>query len=122
MPSMSDNDFLMLLEKQMQAAHPTSGNASATTTDGQQGFSNINLMVAPSSVMAPPPVPADTMSPSLTEDSSPSPPANNNDAVTQGDGSKRKASRDDSQDIEGQPRSKVQHKANEDSVNSQNTG
>ncbi|CAE6395019.1 unnamed protein product [Rhizoctonia solani] len=121
MPSMSDNDFLMLLEKQMQAAHPTSGNASATTTDGQQGFSNINLMVAPSSVMAPPSVPADTMSPSLTEDSSPSPPANNNDAATQGDGSKRKASRDDSQDIEGQPRSKVQHKANEDSVNSQNT-
>ncbi|KAF8741491.1 Transcription factor PAP1, partial [Rhizoctonia solani] len=120
MPSMSDNDFLMLLEKQMQAAHPTSGNATTATADGQQGFSNINPMVAPSSVMAPPPVPADTMSPPLTDESSPSPPGTNNDS-TVGDGSKRKASRDDSQDVEGQPRSKVQHKANDDSVNSQTT-
>ncbi|KAF8760734.1 Transcription factor PAP1 [Rhizoctonia solani] len=120
MPSMSDNDFLMLLEKQMQAAHPTSGNATTATADGQQGFSNINPMVAPSSVMAPPPVPADTMSPPLTDESSPSPPGTNNDN-TVGDGSKRKASRDDSQDVEGQPRSKVQHKANDDSVNSQTT-
>ncbi|CAE6456587.1 unnamed protein product [Rhizoctonia solani] len=119
MPSMSDNDFLMLLEKQMQAAHPTSGNATTATADGQQGFSNINPMVAPSSVMAPPPALVDTTTPPLTEEFSPSPPATNNDNTTVGDGSKRKASRDDSQDVEGQPRSKVQHKANEDSVNSQ---
>ncbi|KAJ1310920.1 hypothetical protein OPQ81_009432 [Rhizoctonia solani] len=118
MPTMSDNDFLMLLEKQMQAAHPTSGNG----VDGQQSFSN-NPMVAPSSVMAPPPptMPADTMTPPLTEESSPSPPASLNDNTTVGDGSKRKASRDDSGNPESQPRSKVQHKANESSVNSQPT-
>lgn len=118
MPTMSDNDFLMLLEKQMQAAHPTSGNGGAATTNGQQSFAN-NLMVSPSSVMPPPPVPADTMTPPLTEESSPSPPASNNDN-TVGDGSKRKASRDDSGSPESQPRSKV-HKASEDSVNSQPT-
>ncbi|CAE6463559.1 unnamed protein product [Rhizoctonia solani] len=118
MPSMSDNDFLMLLEKQMQAAHPTSGNTAAATADGQQSFSN-NLMVAPSSVMAPPTALADTMTPSLTDESSPSPPASNNDN-TVGDGPKRKASRDDSGSPERQPRSKV-HKASEDSVNSQPT-
>ncbi|CAE6486055.1 unnamed protein product [Rhizoctonia solani] len=121
MPSMSDNDFLMLLEKQMQAAHPTSGNAGAATTDGQQSFSNNNMMVTPSSVMGPPPVPADTMTPPLTEESSPSPSASANDNVNVGDGSKRKASRDDSGNPDGQPRAKVQHKANEDSVNSQPT-
>ncbi|KAG8763850.1 hypothetical protein FRC11_010998 [Ceratobasidium sp. 423] len=117
MPSMSDNDFLMLLEKQMQAAHPTSGNTAAASTDGQQSFSN-SLMVAPSSVMAPPTVPADTMTPPLTDESSPSPPASNDNTV--GDGPKRKASQDDSGNPDGQPRSKV-HKASEDSVNSQST-
>ncbi|KDN49492.1 hypothetical protein RSAG8_02194, partial [Rhizoctonia solani AG-8 WAC10335] len=115
MPAMSDNDFLMLLEKQMQAAHPTSGSHA---TDGQQSFSNNNIMVAPSSVMAPP-VPADTMTPPLTEESSPSPSASHNDSNV-GDGSKRKASKDDSGSPESQPRSKV-HKAGEDSVNSQPT-
>ncbi|CAE6469459.1 unnamed protein product [Rhizoctonia solani] len=116
MPTMSDNDFLMLLEKQMQAAHPTSGNPAI---DGRQSFSNNNIMVAPSSVMAPP-VPADTMTPPLTEESSPSPPAMNEDN-TVGDGSKRKASKDDSGNPEGQPRSKVHKAASEDSVNSQPT-
>ncbi|CAE6406820.1 unnamed protein product [Rhizoctonia solani] len=75
-------------------------------------------MVAPSSVMAPP-VPADTMTPPLTEESSPSPPASNTDN-TVGDGSKRKASRDDSGNPESQPRAKV-HKSSEDSVSSQPT-
>ncbi|CAE7133736.1 unnamed protein product [Rhizoctonia solani] len=116
MPAMSDNDFLMLLEKQMQAAHPTSGNPAI---DSQQSFSNNNTMVAPSSVM-PPPVPADTMTPPLTEESSPSPPASYDDSSNVGDGSKRKVSKDDSGNPENQPRSKV-HKAREDSVNSQST-
>lgn len=116
---MSDGDFLQLLEKQMQAAHPTTG--VALMNDNQLQYNSAGLMVAPSALMGQQNgAAADSLTPPLTEESSPSPPASVQENNSVGDGTKRKATRDDARD--GQPRSKVQHKANDEGVNSQPQG
>ncbi|KAF8609367.1 hypothetical protein BDV93DRAFT_602045 [Ceratobasidium sp. AG-I] len=115
LPSMSDGDFLQLLEKQMQAAHPTTGMAPMNESPLQ--YNAAGLMVAPSALMGQQNGAADSLTPPLTEESSPSPPASIQENTMVGDGTKRKATRDDGRD--GQPRSKVQHKANDEGVNSQ---
>lgn len=117
-PSMSDGDFMQLLEKQMQAAHPTTGVAPMNGL--QSSYNNTNLMIAPSALMGPSPAAADSLTPPLTEESSPSPPASVEETAMVGDGTKRKASRENTRD--GQPRPKVQHKATDDGVNSQPQG
>lgn len=118
LPSMSDNDFLQLLEKQMQAAHPTTGIVPMSESPLQ--YNAAGIMVAPSALMAQNNGAADSLTPPLTEESSPSPPASIQENNSVGDGTKRKATRDDARD--GQPRSKVQHKANDEGVNSQPQG
>ncbi|KAG8743943.1 hypothetical protein FRC10_011129 [Ceratobasidium sp. 414] len=115
LPSMSDNDFLQLLEKQMQAAHPTTG--LSPVNDTQSLFSPAGLVVSPAAVMGSAPAPMDSATPPLTDESSPSPPASVQENNTVGDGTKRKAGRERSRD--GQPRAKVQHKASDEGVNSQ---
>ncbi|KAG8688472.1 hypothetical protein FRC08_011419 [Ceratobasidium sp. 394] len=115
LPSMSGDDFLQLLEKQMQAAHPTTG--LSPVNDTQSLYNPAGLMVSPATVMGSAPGPMDSATPPLTDESSPSPPASVQENNTVGDGTKRKAGRETSR--EGQPRAKVQHKASDDGVNSQ---
>ncbi|KAG9078635.1 hypothetical protein FS749_009305, partial [Ceratobasidium sp. UAMH 11750] len=118
LPSMSGDDFLQLLEKQMQAAHPTTG--LSPVNDTQSLYNPAGLMVSPAAVMGSAPGPMDSATPPLTDESSPSPPASVQENNTVGDGTKRKAGRETSR--EGQPRAKVQHKASDDGVNSQPQG
>ncbi|QRV91553.1 bZIP transcription factor [Ceratobasidium sp. AG-Ba] len=115
LPSVNGDDFMQLLEKQMQAAHPTTGS---TLMNGDHTMYNpAGLMVAPAALMSAPPAQIEGSTPSLTDESSPSPPASFQENNSVGDGTKRKAGRDSSRD--GQPRAKVQHKASDDGVNSQ---